>query len=333
MTVIEKITYERHKTARIVIRLILPALIFICTLCILFGLYLFVINIDRQFVIGPWQVDEVAAVVFSSIFQGYIGTIFGIAGTLLIVLTFIYQVISNKKNQQEATFFKLIDYHRDNVNSISIKSYRDYRKKEYEAIQGKRAFVTYKLQIYDCLAVVKELDKKQQLTEEQIRDLAYMIIYYGIDKDWKEFTEKQFDRFPEKLINDFEKKRVDAFNRYGKNIGRTNQTILSSYYRNMYNAIKYIDESIYLSSKEKYQLIKLFRAQLSNSELAVFFFNIESFFGKKWKYIQKDNKWIKHNMIERYQLLKNLPSGYIRGFDHKHIYENEYEDDELNTDI
>lgn len=42
----------------------------------------------------------------------------------------------------------------------------------------------------------------------------------------------------------------------------------------MYNAIKFIDEDEFLSDDEKYKYVAIYRAQLSNPELYILFFNL-----------------------------------------------------------
>ena len=79
----------------------------------------------------------------------------------------------------------------------------------------------------------------------------------------------------------------------------------------MYNAIKHIDNSKLLSSKEKNDYVKILRSQLSNAELYILFFNVISRFGKKW---------IDNDYITKYQLIQNLPSKYCDGYDPKEYF-------------
>jgi hypothetical protein len=87
----------------------------------------------------------------------------------------------------------------------------------------------------------------------------------------------------------------------------------------MYNAIKLVNESKFLNEVEKKELIKIYRAQLSNPELYVLFFNVLSRFGKKWK----ENKY-----ITTYQLLKNIPNNYCDEYIPNDYFPMKYEDDE-----
>lgn len=64
----------------------------------------------------------------------------------------------------------------------------------------------------------------------------------------------------------------------------------------------------------------MLRAQFSNAELFVLFFNIISRFGKKW---------IDNTYILKYELIQNLPLGYCNGYNPKVYFENiHFESDE-----
>lgn len=103
-------------------------------------------------------------------------------------------------------------------------------------------------------------------------------------------------------------------------LGRTNQNYLSVYFRNMYNTIKIIDSTKLLSEDEKKEYIKILRAQLSNAELYVLFFNLLSRFGKKW---------ITNEYVSKYEIIQNLPSKYSDGYDPKEYFDTiKYESEE-----
>ncbi|NOR45284.1 MAG: hypothetical protein GQ534_06815, partial [Candidatus Delongbacteria bacterium] len=251
----------------------LTFLLVISIIFLVLGLFLFfLVLFDEHFFHFSFKINLELANQFGTLIQGLVGTIFGIAGALLVAITFLHQSLINKKSQIENVFFRMLDYHRDNVRNIRIKSYKDYAKKGVEKIEGGRAFVLFKLQIFDLLKVVQELNTDKIIDETNEINLAYMLFYFGIDKEWDSFTNIHLKDYGKVMLEKIEQKHLEIIKNKKKNIGRTNQTVLSAYFRNMYNAIKYIDENIYLSKIEKYQYIKMYRAQLSNSEQAVFYF-------------------------------------------------------------
>jgi len=303
-------------TLRITIRILWIVVAFLGLLG--FTLFFFTV-FNKAYCSTSFQIDTDLASKFGDYFGGFIGTLFAITSTLLILVTLIKQNLDNKKSQTGSNFFKMLDYHTENVKQLNI-SHIDPTKKE-DKIEGRRAFVIFKLQLIELFGVVNKIknDLKLELSNEEIIDIVYVSFYYGIDKDWEKFTENKLSRY--KRGNKIAKLLLEAKNSHPKKIGRTNQTSLSSYFRNLYNAVKLIDSDEYLTTEEKKQYIKILRAQLSNPELYVFFFNIVSRFGKKWK---------ENGYIETYELIKNIPLDYLGDYSPKDFFLMTYEEDEIN---
>jgi len=303
-------------TLRITIRILWIVVAFLGLLG--FTLFFFTV-FNKAYFTTSFQIDTDLASKFGDYFGGFIGTLFAITSTLLILVTLIKQNLDNKKSQTGSNFFKMLDYHTENVKQLNI-SHIDPTKKE-DKIEGRRAFVIFKLQLIELFGVVNKIknDLKLELSNEEIIDIVYVSFYYGIDKDWEKFTENKLSRY--KRGNKIAKLLLEAKNSHPKKIGRTNQTSLSSYFRNLYNAVKLIDSDEYLTTEEKKQYIKILRAQLSNPELYVFFFNIVSRFGKKWK---------ENGYIETYELIKNIPLDYLGDYSPKDFFLMTYEEDEIN---
>jgi hypothetical protein len=157
------------------------------------------------------------------------------------------------------------------------------------------------------------------LLDLEIAGITYMFFYYGLDEDWENFTKKQLEIYTKNI--EVTQKTLEKIKLNPKlKLGRTNQTSLSSYFRNMYNAIKLVDESKILSDTEKKELIKIYRAQLSNPELYILFTNLMSRFGTKWK---------EKGYIIKYEFIKNLPQGYCGKCDPKVYFPMTYEYEEL----
>lgn len=255
-------------------------------------------------------IDASLAASFGSFYGGLIGTLLSASSIFLLIYTIVNQKDETQKTNLKSNFFKMIDYHNQHLNSISVP-HLDTNKPPSE---GKRAFVTFKIQFKRILETVKDLLIKEniQLDEKEIADIAYVIFYYGIEGSWTSFITNKLSRYEEfsesitiKLQQKLKEKAPD------QNLARTNQTYLSAYFRNMYNAIKMVDESKTLRDSEKYELITIYRAQISNPELYIIFFNILSRFGAKW-----DQK----NFIKKYEFIKNIPFEYCDGYNPKKYF-------------
>jgi len=280
---------------------------------------LFFTLFNRVYFNTSFIIDPELASKFGSFFGGLVGTLFAVTSTFLILVTIIKQNIENKKSQTSSNFFKMLDFHYENVNQLSIP-HIDPTKKDEGKIEGRRAFVIFKLQIKELLEIVNKIndENKMGLSQIEVLDIVYTAFYYGIDAAWTDFTKGKLSKY--KRGEEIAQHLLTAKENNPKKIGRTNQTSLSGYFRNIYNAVKLVDQDRYLDLSEKKQLIRILRAQLSNPELYVFFFDIMSRFGKKWR----DNGY-----IERYELIKNVPLNYLEKYNPKDYFKFDFEEDEI----
>lgn len=264
-----------------------------------------------------FDINSTRASEFGSFFGGYVGVMFSIVSTLLLIYTVIDQHIERQKEWTTDKFYKMLEFHNNIVNQLSVY-HIDTRKTERS--NGRRAFVIFKIQITRLLKLIEDLNEKEKwsLDKEQKLHIVYMVFYYGIDKEWVDFLQGKIKEditadllrtILDKILSQIEEDK-------DLRLGRTNQTSLSAYFRNMYNLIKFVDNDKYLDKDEKKDLITIYRAQLSSPELYVLFFNLRSYFGKKWN----NNKY-----VERYELLKNIPKDYCDGYNPEDYYKIEYD--------
>lgn len=87
------------------------------------------------------------------------------------------------------------------------------------------------------------------------------------------------------------------------------RSLMGIYFRNLYRLFKFVDES-YLSEDDKKFYTNIVRAQLSDQELQMLFYNCINIKGGKFKVY-----------VEKYSLLNNLTPNLIAFFDDaKHMY-------------
>jgi hypothetical protein len=290
---------------------------------VLFGISLlvilpFVIFNEAYFNLG-FKIDVDLASKFGGFFGGFIGTLFSIFTVFLLIYTITTQYLEASKSSAKNHFFKMLDYHTENVRSIKVASLEAAKEDVIE--EGRRAFVVYKIQLKRLLEAINSINTNcsLNLTSDEKIDIAYICFFYGQSRTWIEFIQGKLACHAGSAVIAFEMLQKVQENVELK-LGRTNQTELSSYFRNMYNAIKLVDRNPYLSQKDKIDLVKIYRAQLSNPELYIFFFNLASRFGKKW---------VDSGYIIKYQLLTNLPHDYCDGYNPKDYFDIPYEEDEI----
>lgn len=264
------------------------------------------------------ELDTDLAANFGDFVGGFIGTLFGFLSVIVLAYSILKQTYETRRNNIRNSFFKMIDYHYRNVEQIELSKPGIPKMQE----RGRRGFIAYKIQIKRLLQAVCKINDENdlELNGHDVASIAYMVFYYGADESWKQFLKDKINCYEccELIID----KLVELSSKNPEmKLCRTNQTILSAYFRNMYNAIKLVDAESYFTKEEKYDLIKIYRAQLSNPELYVLFFNVISPFGKKWR--EKD-------FVNKYSLIKNIPHDYLDGYDMKEYFNIKYEYEEVN---
>lgn len=285
------------------------------------GIFLLIVFNDAFYSFDPnLKVNAELASQFGDFVGGFIGTLFAFLSVLIVAYSILKQTCENRKNSVKGMFFQMIDYHYRNLEQIEVP--KPERKEVVE--RGKRGFVVFKIQINRLLQALFEINEKNelQLTAHDIACIAYMVFYYGLSESWKSFLEEKIQCYDcrDIIINTL--LDLDKFNPELM-LCRANHTVLSAYFRNMYNAIKLIDNEREFDENEKKELVKIYRAQLSNPELYILFFNVISPFGKKWRSM---------DYIKKYKLLKNIPKGYLDGYDPKKYFNIKFEHEEINCE-
>lgn len=243
--------------------------------------------------------------IFNALFSG-----FAFAGVLV---TLLVQSRDNKKRTVVEQYYQMLDVQQKVIDEINVAQVRKVRQGDTVAVvKGRKAFVEFKIQMKYLVKAVKEVAERNgfDFSDIDIADIAYAVFFYGSSKTWKPFMMEYLKDYPdtERLV-DAIIARLETERQYILN--RPNQNYLSVYFRNMYNAIKLIDNCGLISKEEKKDYVKILRAQLSNAELYILFFNIISRFGKKW---------VDNDYVTKYQLIQNLPSKYCDGYNPKDYF-------------
>lgn len=248
-------------------------------------------------------------------FGGYIGTLFAITSTLLILISLIKANIDTHKTNIANIFFKMLEFHHSNVSALEITSiYKSTSKKN-----GRRAFVTFTRQLFKIYTEVVNINKSLhlELTVNQLISVSFSSFYHGIDNESITRLQKKImlacpnltsetisnvtmilmnrkselkDSSEINHTNIEEGSSVIQNSKRSLNIGITNETSLSAYFSNIYQAIKLIDDDKYFTKQEKYNFIQILKSQLSVRERIILFAYIMSPNGKQWisnRYIAK----------------------------------------------
>jgi hypothetical protein len=218
----------------------------------------------------------------------------------LLYRTLTTQNRANQKASFENRFFKFINFHRENVNVLRYRDPKDAGTKYRERNE------VFTIIYYEIRDLLKEVMQKRHVTtisdKAEAISLAYQCVFYGAGEDGQTVLRKQFSKKCFQGI-DFWKRKAAYFDSkaggvyYSGHVRR-----LGHYFRNIYQAIKYVDDQDFLTEKEKYSYIAHFRAQMSVYEQLIFFFNSLSRQGQVWEW----EKYSKPIFVKAEHDLKNL---------------------------
>jgi len=174
------------------------------------------------------------------------------------------QAIIQDKQSFEGTFFSLLSIHQDLVNSIDL-----IKKENGVATTGK-----------DCFKVFyNRLEKVAQREADSYYSARTML-----NKSKEKKSEMPYDKL---FINKAYKKFYDE-----------NESEIGHYFRNLYNIVKYVDESSILN---KHLYTNILRAQLSTYEILLLLYNCTSDLG-----------YLKFRpLVEKYGLLKGVSERHL----------------------
>lgn len=218
----------------------------------------------------------------------------------------------------ETRFYSMLAIHRDNANEI-----------EANKIKGRKLFIhmldELKL-IYNIFnAIMLEEEFKNELSEEEVYNIAYLSFFFGIGVKSTPMVKDLVGSELEKYVEVFHDRIKDLKNNAEANSGKTlkiganyfdikhvysfgagHLRRLSHYIRHLFQTVKFVDDqpNEIISMQDKYSYISNLRAQLSTHEQILLFYNSISVMGKPWLEPLLPSK---ENYIQRYCMLKSIP--------------------------
>ena len=265
---------------------------------------------------------------FGDTFNGVLGPIIAVLAAVLTFLAFFMQYKANKRQDEqigeqrksweierfEDKLFLMIQLHADNVKEIGIGD-----------SHGKKVFVKMLRELRAIREIIDNIfiTEKAQYSREQVLGIAYLAFYYGVGPNSTRILIKSLEGIcSEEIINRITKtldtkemkEKVKAELRFNFTPFEGHQSRLGHYYRHLYQTIEFVDSNDKLNPDEKYKYVKTVRAQLSNHEQALLFYNSLSKLGRSWS---------AEGLITKYKLIKNLPQSFIdekKEIDVKKVY-------------
>jgi hypothetical protein len=281
------------------------------------GIILIVVfALNRSFNDGSGLINPSLASDYGDFIGGLVGPILSLAGFLLIYETISAQRKTFEIQQFESKFFDLLRFHRDNVQQMTHRIPWDANEKYYN---GTRVFIEIKSQFLKLYRIVKkkvDICKSIKSSEKELTaiNISYLILYFGVSKDALSDLKSALTDYDPELIKQLIEDIVKRKTKYSTKVVYFggHQVRLGHYFRHLFLSVKYVNDTKFLTRKQKYKYVKIIRTQLSQYELAIFFINSLSI-GRKWE---------KKGLITTFKLIKNLPPNFIPEINPKTYYNN-----------
>jgi len=279
-------------------------------------------SFSKAFNDGSGTLNPSLANSFGGFIGGLVGPIFSLAGFFLLYETILAQKETLDKQQAsfeiqqfETKFFELIKFHRDNVSQMTHRVAWD----ENTFYDKGRVFVEMKSQFNKIYYVTRlHVNNSKEISdtdkEHASINISYLILFFGVAKATRTDLEHFFQKYgyskelTEPIVNKLylEKTKYNInFVYYGGH-----QVRLGHYFRHLFQTVKFVHNTQFLTARQKYEYIKILRAQLTQHELAIFFVNSLSI-GQEWE---------KNKFITTYKFIKNLPKNSIANLNPKNYY-------------
>lgn len=303
-----------------------------CVLILFYGFFIehFVVKLVKLYhnLYGwPEKMNTETTGSIGDTYGGTLGPIIALIASYLTFLAFWVQFKANQQQKQdleierfESKYFELLNLHKQNVSEMKHESGK----------QGREVFVSlyYELQLANSL--VEETNKIINLLNVQdCGFLAYKMFFFGLGNN----SEKQYhlnqqessikDELEMLLRNYNSRNEIDrwVFERlqnknwslltsYFETLNKENKllfhgyvSLLSHYYRHLFQTVRYVVEQFPKSIKgnEREEKIKeylrILRAQLSNHEQILLYYNGSSI----------ANAWFEKGYFTKYRMIHNLP--------------------------
>lgn len=235
---------------------------------------------------------------------------------------FAEQAKDTARQRFENIFYELLKIHRDNVNEMNIE----------DSIYGRRAFTSFYYEFrYVFFVFAKNYYgsmeffpiRKHELHE--LTNISYLVFFFGVGYNSSNVTKELFEKYKDmKFFNDsishlnrfrlnyrsYKDQRKDLvveFNgdratfriKYQPFSGHTGK--LGHYFRHLFQTVKFVDEQDKNIITSKYDYVKTLRAQLSNFEQLLLYYNSLSVLG---------SDWITNKYMFNYEMVRNIPLPY-----------------------
>lgn len=267
-------------------------------------------------------------------------------GAILIYSALKAQVDANNQIQQqfkvqqfESQFYKMVDLHTANVEGFNIPFYDTINNKNdfqfklninkekepisfFRELKGKSSFVDMIKELEFCLESAASVSEVMHLAKPNVShfNLAFKIFFFGVYSDEVNVKNEEYDTLSQEMINylkdqqgDFREDEKPFFKR---NVGiryipfQGHESRLGHYNRHLFQTVKYVanqENHGLIDYAESRQYFRLLRAQLSNAEQLMLYYNYICGFGENW-----NNPKMGYEFLTKYRFIHNMPVDRVK---------------------
>ncbi|OQY72388.1 MAG: hypothetical protein B6D44_10200 [Ignavibacteriales bacterium UTCHB2] len=256
---------------------------------------------------------------------GLMGPFVAIVAAILTFMAFWVQYQANEQIRKdiridrfETRIYELINLHKQNVNELKLYDDTIHRS----VINGREIFKYLFIEFKDCYQKISYAASNKPNIHlpkdpDSLTIISYIIYFVGIRYSTVNFLIKSLENYLQLedltelvnyLVSELEQDKIDLManppeespNEFYFDFLKGHTSELGHYYRNLYQTVSYIDsyQSNIISDAEKYKYVKTLRAQLSNHEQLMLYYNSLSPFGRPW---------LENGYFVKYKMIKNIP--------------------------
>ncbi|EDP97841.1 putative phage abortive infection protein [Kordia algicida OT-1] len=245
--------------------------------------------------------------------------------------------------QFESQFYEMLRLHKENVNEMKVMGYGLVKQisKETDSkgisktieteiqtvrfTEDRKVFVTMATELiacYEFLELYNELRDNARYEKKDLLELTYRIFFFGTGSGLisSEAIDTNFINLIIRELKNISSEHKKSFAKKNKFLGHKDKSIrlyvkykpfsghesrLGHYYRHLYSTVKYVvnQDGKLLTYKEVRRYLKILRAQMSNDEQLMLYYNYIIGFGRDWE---------KNGFLTKYRMLHNLPIDKVR---------------------
>ena len=229
------------------------------------------------------------------------------AATIIGIIIAIYAIrsyLGSKKvfrqERFENKFYELIKLHKANVDEMHIED------KDKTFYRGRECFVPMFKELKNCYGLVEKASaaflEENKNTPDEIMSFSYKIFFYGLYSKSEEYYKNNLVTKEAQLITavklEYHRKPSELYLPLKGQVHR-----LGHYYRHLFQTVCFVVEQKKFNQQEKYNYLKTLRAQLSDYEQLLLYYNALAWFPEQW-----------HEIFVKYKFIKNIPLPLTKGF-------------------